>query len=173
MEFLYTMDEKYLQAIEELYYGELPKAMHLFNEIVQADPEYARAYYQLGSCYYYQFKNYQTAGYYYKKCIQLEPSFPDVYEHYLKLLIVLKMQKSIEQIEQQALATPGVRQDQIYKHLGLYAEEQQNYAKARTYFQKTASVAPTSEVHSEAKEHLDRIAAKQKAKQQMVYAYEG
>lgn len=89
MEFLYTMDEKYLQAIEELYYGELPKAMHLFNEIVQADPEYARAHYQLGSCYFYQFKNYQTAGYYYKKCIELEPAFPDVYEHYLKLLMVL------------------------------------------------------------------------------------
>jgi len=167
------MDEKYLQAIEELYYGELPKAMHLFNEIVDADPQYARAYYQLGSCYYYQFKNYQTAGYYYQKCIELEPAFPDVYEHYLKLLIVLKRQKSIEQIEQQALATPGVCQDQIYKSMGLYAEEQQNYALAKAYFQKVALVAPTSEAHSEAEKHLARIAAKQKASQQMVYAYQG
>ena len=69
MDILYTVEEKYLQATEELNYGELPKALHLFNEIINADPEYARAYYQLGCFYHYQFKNYQTAGYYYKKCI--------------------------------------------------------------------------------------------------------
>lgn len=83
------------------------------------------------------------------------------------------MQKSIEQIEQQALATPGVRQDQIYKSLGLYAEERQNYVQAKAYFQKAALIAPTTEAHSEAKEHLNRIADKQQARQQMVYAYQG
>jgi len=173
MDFLYTIDEKYLQAIEELYYGELPKAMHFFNEIVNADPTYARAYYQLGSCYYYQFKNYQTAGYYYKKCIELEPSFPDVYEHYLKLLIVLKMNKSVEQVAQQALKVHGVRQDLIYENLGLYAEEQQDYSQAKAYFQKASLIAPSTQIHSHLKEHLERITDKQKAKQQMVYAYQG
>ena len=70
MDILYTVEEKYLQAVEELNYGELPKALHLFHEIVNAEPAYARAYYQLGSIYHYHFKNFQSAGYYYKKCIE-------------------------------------------------------------------------------------------------------
>ena len=173
MDLLYTMDEKYLQAIEELYYGELPKALHLFNEIVNADPNYARAYYQLGSFYNYQFKDYQTAGFYYKKCIELEPDFPDVYEHYLKLLMVLKMHKTVEQLSQQALKVNGVRQDHIYESLGLYAETEQNYTLAKAHFQRAALIAPSTKTRDELQEHLQRIQNKLKAKQQMVYAYQG
>lgn len=33
MDILYTVDEKYLQAVEELYYGELPKALHFFTRL--------------------------------------------------------------------------------------------------------------------------------------------
>src|SRR5688572_7956858 len=113
MDILYTVDEKYLQAVEELRYGESPKALHLFNQIIKLDPEYARAYFQLGYLYQYDFKNYQSAGYYYKKCVELDPSFPDVYYHYLKVVITLGMTKLIHQVSEQAIEISGVNRADV------------------------------------------------------------
>ncbi|TKC12121.1 hypothetical protein FA048_00440 [Pedobacter polaris] len=173
MDILYTVEEKYLQAIEELNYGELPKALHLFHEIINAEPDYARAYYQLGCFYHYQFKNYQSAGYYYKRCIELEAEFPDVYEHYLKLLITLKMHKLVSIIAEKALATAGVYQAQIYESLGLYAEEQQKLEEATNHFKKASLTTSSQNEHTLFQDHLKRIGDKQKANQNMVYAYQG
>ena len=173
MDILYTVEEKYLQAVEELNYGELPKALHFFNEIISIEPEYARAYYQLGSFYYYQFKNYQTAGYYYKKCIELEAEFPDVYEHYLKLLITLKMDKLIHPIAEKALNIPGVCKAHIYESLGMYAEEQQDFIKAKEQY-KLGSLATGCETEPILfQDHLKRIGDKQNANRNIIYAYQG
>ena len=172
MDILYTVDEKYLQAIEELNYGELPKALHLFNEIINADPEYARAYYQLGCFYYYQFKNYQTAGYYFKKCIALEAEFPDVYAHYLDLLITLKMYQSVQPVAQKALAVPGVCKAEVYGRLGLNAEIQQDFVLAKEQY-KLAVLAAASDIdHNLFKDHLKRVDDKLQTNKKMVYAYQ-
>lgn len=48
MDTYYTIDEKYLQAVEEYQYGESPKSLQLLNEIIAADPLYARAYFSWG-----------------------------------------------------------------------------------------------------------------------------
>lgn len=173
MDILYTVDEKYLQAIEELYYGELPKALQLFNEIVNTDPDYARAYYQLGHCYYYQFKNYQTAGFYFKKCIELDATFPDVYEHHLKLLITLKMHKSVQQLAEKALVVPGVCKASIYESLGLYAEENQNFDLAREQYRLAAMVTSSQADHTLYEEHLTRVAKKLKANDRIHYTFQG
>lgn len=173
MDILYTVDEKYLQAVEELHYGELPKALHFFNEIINTDPDYARAYYQLGSFYYYQFKNYQTAGFYYKKCMELEAGFPDVYEHYLKLLITLKMHKSIQQVAEKALDIPGVCKANIYESLGLYAEENQNLNFAMEQYRLAAMATSCHTEHTLYEEHLKRIANKLQEKNPVQYTYQG
>ncbi len=172
MDILYTVEEKYLQAIEELNYGELPKALHLFNEIINADPEYARAYYQLGCFYHYQFKDYQTAGYHYKKCIDLEPTFPDVYEHYLKLVVTLEMHKLINIIADKAIAVPGVSKASIHESLGLYEERQQRFVEAAVHYKKAALSTASQSDHNLFNDHLKRITDKQKSSQQMVYAYQ-
>lgn len=172
MDILYTVDEKYLQGIEELHYGELPKALHLFNEIINIDPGYARAYYQLGCFYYYQFKNYQTAGFYFKKCIALEAEFPDVYTDYLKLLVTLKMYKSVELIAEKALHVPGVSKAEIYGQLGLNAEMQHDFVLAKEKY-KLALLATDSDTdHVLFKDHLKRVDDKLHAKKSMVYAYQ-
>jgi len=172
MDILYTVEEKYLQAIEELNYGELPKALHLFNEIINADPTYARAYYQLGCFYHYQFKDYQTAGYHYKKCIDLEPTFPDVYEHYLKLVVTLEMHKLINIIADKAIRVPGVCKASIHESLGLYEEKQQHFEAAAIQYKKATLSTSSQSDHNLFKDHLIRIADKQKSAQQMVYAYQ-
>ena len=173
MDILYTVEEKYLQAVEELHYGEMPKALHLFHEIISTDADYARAHYQLGYFYHYQFKNYQSAGYYYKKCIELEQEFPDVYTHYLKLLITLQLHKLVHHIANKALLIPGVCKADIYESLGCYAEEQQNFVEAAAQYKKAALAASNQNEHSLFQDHLKRINDKQNANQHMVYAYQG
>ncbi|RZL34080.1 MAG: hypothetical protein EOO96_10985 [Pedobacter sp.] len=173
MDILYTVEEKYLQATEELNYGELPKALHLFHEIINADPNYARAHYQLGCFYHYQFKNYQTAGYYYKKCIELEAQFPDVYEHYLSLLITLKMHKSIKVTAKNALIIAGVNKANIYESLGLYEEEMQNFINTKNYYKMASNLTANQSDHNLFLDHLKRINEKESANQPMIYAYQG
>ncbi|GAB3931619.1 tetratricopeptide repeat protein [Mucilaginibacter myungsuensis] len=171
MDILYNVDELYLQALDELNYGETPKAMHYFNTIIGKDPDYARAYYQLGHLYFYEFKNYQTAGFYLKKCIELDPNFPDVYVHYLKLLITLKMQKSIQQTADKAITTPGVCHACIYEQLGAYAEQCLDLVTAEVHYQKAAALATDPDEADDLQKHIKRVSGKVKAKQKMVYSY--
>jgi tetratricopeptide (TPR) repeat protein len=172
MDILYTVEEKYLQALEELNFGELPKALHILNEIITTEPDYARAYYQLGSLYHYQFKDFQTAGYYYKKCIELDAKFPDVYEHYLKLLVTLKMNKLISVIAEQALVIPGVYKALIYESLGIYAEEQLDFAAAKEQYRLAGLNASSPMEQTMIEGHLTRIDGKQNAKRQMIYTFQ-
>jgi len=172
MEILYTVEEKYLQAVEELNWGELPKALHYFNQILEMDPEYARAYYQIGNFYYYQFKDYQAAGYYFKKCIELNPLFPDVYIHYLKLLIVLKMYQSISGMAEKALLIPGVCAAEVYEALGNSAEQQGELQKAQRYYQEAVLVTVEQKEESYLPEHIKRIGLKIAGKKRVLYSYE-
>jgi tetratricopeptide (TPR) repeat protein len=171
MDILYTVEEKYLQAIEELYYGELPKALHLFHEIIKADAAYARAYYRLGNLYQYEFKDYPSAGYYYQQCIAIDPAFPDVYEHYLKLLVTLNKHKMIAAIAEQAFGIAGVCQWQLHEVLGAYAETQQDFAKAQSHYEQAGLMSICSTAHQTFQEHVKRVRAKQQHKQPWVYAY--
>src|ERR1700748_406693 len=98
MDTYYTLEEKYLQAADELRWGETPKALHILNEIINLDPFYARAHFLLGKIQYYQMKDYQTAGYHFKTCVELEPLFPDIYFHYLQLVVFLNMEKLVYSI---------------------------------------------------------------------------
>lgn len=171
MDILYTADEKYLQAIEELSYGELPKALHYFNALIEADPTYARAYYQLGCFYQYRFKNYRSAGYYYKECILLDADFPDVYAEYLTILITLKMHKLVQQVAETALHVPGVDKARIYELLGLYAEESQNFELAKTHY-KAAELNTACQTERESfQKHLTRISDKQSTSKNVIYVY--
>ena len=173
MDILYTVEEKYLQAMEELNYGETPKALHLLREIIIADDTYARAYYSIGVIYHYYLKDYNTAGYYYKTSMTLETQVPDLYEDYLKLLVTLQLHKTIAEVAKLALKVPGVNLTAIYETLGLYEEQRQDFVLAKQYYHKAALIAVIDKEHRTLQDHLKRVGAKMKAKQQMVYAYEG
>jgi len=173
MDIYTTADEKYLQAIEELNWGELPKALQYFNELVAFDPDYARGYFQLGNLYHYRFKDYKTAGYYYKRCIELDADFPEVYEPYLKLVITLKMHKLAKQIADKALTVSGVCEAQIYENLGLQAEQQQNFIGAASYFKKAELFNAVQDKHGILQEHQDRIKNKLNSTKAMIYDLQG
>src|ERR1700761_277085 len=130
MDTYYTSDEKYLQAVDELNFGETPKALQLLNEIISNDAFYGKAHFQLGKIYYYDIKDYQTAGYHFKTCVELEPQFPDVYFHYLHLVVFLTMEKQVNKVVEKALTIPGVNVASIYELLGFFLEKNRNWVKA-------------------------------------------
>jgi len=114
MDTYYTIEEKYLQAVDEVCFGEIPKGLKLLNEIICNDLFYARAHYQVGKIYYYEIKDYQTAGFHFKTCLELEPSFPDVYFHFMHLVVFMNMEKQVFDIATKALTTQGVNSADIY-----------------------------------------------------------
>lgn len=173
MDIYTTVEEKYLQAIEELHWGELPKALQYFNEIIVFDPDYARAYFQLGDIYQHHFKDYKTAGYYYKRCIELDADFPEVYKPYLELVITLKMHKLVKQVAEKALLVPGVCEAHIYECLGLHAEQLQNFAEAANYFKKAELFNAVQDEQSTLQEHQNRIKSKMNSTKAMIYDLQG
>ncbi len=160
MDTYYTIEEKYLQAVNEAVYGETPKGLQLFKEIINNDPLYARAHYQLGKIYFYEIQDYQSAGYHFKTCVELEPSFPDVYNHYLSLVVFLNMDNKVDDIAAKALITPGVDAADIYQILGLFAEKNKNWADAlnayRTAFMEVIGKKQKSDVEAS----IDRVKSK-------------
>src|ERR1700743_3197594 len=130
MDIYLTIEEQYLQAVDELNYGEAPKALQLLKALSADEPFYTRAPFQLGTLHYYEIKDYQTAGYHFKTCTELEPAFPDVYEHYLGLLVFLKMEKQVYLVAQKALGVAGVNAAAVYNFTGLFAEKRKEWAKA-------------------------------------------
>lgn len=170
MDIYLTIEEKYLQAVDELSYGENPRALQLLNEIVAAEPLYARAHYQLGKLYYYEIKDYQAAGYHFKTCAELEPTFPDVYDHYLHLLVFLDMEKQVHLVKNKALSVAGVNTSYIHYLSGLYGEKKKEWNIALTCYNE-AFMAATSKYEKDiAEESIERVKAKKR--QSGKYNYE-
>jgi len=169
MDTYYTIEEKYLQAIEEVCYGELPKALHLLKEIIDNDALYARAHFQLGKIYYYEIKDYQTAGFHFKTCMELEPSFPDNYFHYLSLLVFLNMEKQVALIVEKALNIPGVNIAAIYELQGLFSKKSKNWTSALTAYQKAFIEVTVKDQKEKIEQSLERV--REKMRQGITYQY--
>ncbi|MDB4924521.1 hypothetical protein [Mucilaginibacter sp.] len=169
MDTYYTIEEKYLQAVDELSFGETPKGLNLLNEIISNDPLYARAHYQLGIIYYYEIKDYQTAGYHFKTCMELEPSFPDNYTHYLDLLVFLNMEKQVATISIKALNTPGADAAGIYDLLGLFYEKNKQWTKALEAYQKAFMEVTENEEKVNIEQSLKRVRSKMQQTQAYTY----
>ncbi|WP_183568815.1 tetratricopeptide repeat protein [Mucilaginibacter sp. SP1R1] len=169
MDTYYTIEEKYLQAVDELSFGETPKGLNLLNEIISNDPLYARAHYQLGIIYYYEIKDYQTAGYHFKTCMELEPAFPDNYTHYLDLLVFLNMEKQVVTISAKALNTPGADAAGIYDLLGLFYEKNKQWAKALEAYQKAFMEVTENAEKVDIEQSLKRV--RSKMQQTLPYTY--
>ncbi|MCO5947742.1 tetratricopeptide repeat protein [Mucilaginibacter flavidus] len=164
----YTIDEKYLQAVDKLSYGRTPKALQLLNEIVSNDPLYAKAHYQLGKIYYYDLEDYQVAGYHFKTCMELEPVFPGNYYHYLNLAVFLNMQKLVKAIAEKALVVPGVDVADIYELVGLSAEKNKELEKALAAYNNAFDTVTNKTDKRKIEESIERI----NAKMQRVKAYQ-
>jgi len=146
--------------MEEINYREPATGMKLLKEIVDNEPLYARAYFQLGKLYYYNLNDYQAAGYYFKTCMDLEPSFPDNYAHYLDLAGFLGMGKLVKSIAEKALEIPGVDVAEIYRLLGLFAEKSKDSYTALSHYQRAYAEVTCKDGSDDIKESIDRVKGK-------------
>jgi tetratricopeptide (TPR) repeat protein len=169
MDIYCTVEERYIQAVEELHYGEAAKALKLFNELLAADDAYGRTYYQLGNINHYYIKDYRTAGYYYTKCIELDHRFPDVYEDFLKLLVFLDMEVKAKRLAEDALEVAGVSKTAIYRQLALLNEKNLNLLSALDYYSKGLELAIEKEDTENLKESVDRVKTKMRKNAKFVY----
>ncbi len=168
MDTYFTIEEKYLQAVDEVTYGELPKALQLLKEIIENDPFYARAHFQLGKIYYYKIGDYQNAGYHFKTCMEIEPSFPDVYFDYMALVVFLNMEKQVYLVAVKALTIPGVVVADIYDYLGLFYEQNKNWNLALAEYRKAHAEVTYKRLKDEIEESISRV----KEKLQLAKAYQ-
>ncbi|MHB8206203.1 hypothetical protein [Mucilaginibacter sp.] len=169
MDAYYTIEEKYLQAVDEINYGENPKGLKLLNEIISNDPLHARAHYQLGKIFYYEIKDYQAAGYHFKTCAELEPSFPDVYYHYLHLIVFLNMDKKVSEVAVKALTIPGVSAAAIHNLLGLFAEKNKSWTVAINEYQSAFIEVIDKKQQDDIEISIERV--KQKMQHNNSYRY--
>lgn len=169
MDIYLTIEEKYLQAVDELSFGETPKALQLLNAIIADEPFYARAHFQLGKLYYYEIKDYQTAGYHFKTCTELEPEFPDVYEHYLGLLVFLKMEKQVHYVAIKALTVAGVNAAAVYNLIGLLAEKKKEWGKALAAYRNGFLEATGKSEKDNLEANIERVKAKKRHTTQYIY----
>jgi len=165
----YTVEEKYLHAIEKIDYGKSPKGMRLLKEIIENDPFYARAHFQLGKIYYYELNDYQSAGYHFKTCMELEPSFPDNYFHYLELVVFLNMGKQVNVIAAKALSVPGVNKADVYDLLGLFFEKEKNWKKALDAYEQAFIEATDTDEQKDIEKAITRV--KSKMERNKAYQY--
>jgi tetratricopeptide (TPR) repeat protein len=169
MDTFYTLEEKYLQALDELSYGETPKGLRLLNEIISNDPAYARAHYQLGRIYYYDVKDYKAAGYHFQTCAELEPSFPDLYVPYLELVVFLGMEKKVADVAAKALNVAGVNVSAIYQQLGLFGEKRKDWNTALQAYRDAFMEVTEKDEKADIQEAIARI--KQKMQMNTSYRY--
>lgn len=168
METYYTTDEKYMQAIEEYWYGESAKALQMLNQIIANDATYARAHHFLGKINFENVKDYQTAGYHFKTCMELEPSFPDNYIKYLELVVFLQMDKQVKLVAAAALKVAGVNRATIHQQLGLHAEKSRSFGEALKAYNNAFMEATDKEEMEEIEESIKRV----KSKMQSVLKYQ-
>lgn len=169
MDTYFTIEERYLEAVEEYNYGEPAKALQLLNEIINTDPLYARAHYHLGLIYYYQMKDYQTAGYHLQLCIEQDAAFPDAYIPYLSLLVLLNKAGLLATVSKIALEVPGVDHAGVHNLLGLLAERAGNWLNAKDQYRKAMLTSSYRKQLTEMEENIDRIALKIKSTRVYVY----
>jgi len=169
MDAYYTIEEKYLQAVDELAYGETSRGLKLLNEIINNDPAYARAHYQLGRIFYYDIKDYQAAGYHFQTCAELEPAFPDMYVPYLELLVFLDMEKKASGIAGKALTVAGVNASAVYKQLGLMQEKHKDWSRALQAYRDAFMEVTDKEEKVDIDDCIARI--KQKMQRSASYQY--
>lgn len=162
MDIYLSTEEKYIKAVEKLWYGNNKKALRLLSEIVADDPFYAKAHYQLGKLYYYEVKDYHAAGYHFRTCTELAPDFPDVYYHYLHLVVFLNMGNAVQSVKEKALTVPGVDTAAVYNLAALYAEKQKDWNAALEGYRQAAMDTTVKTEKDNIDESIARVKAKKK-----------
>jgi tetratricopeptide (TPR) repeat protein len=166
----YTIDEKYLKAVQKMDFGNNSKAKLLLEEILEDEPAYGKAHYRLACIYYFELQEYDRAIYHFDLTMRFTPSFPLLYVHYLQLLNFLDRHEQLKSLAVKALQVEGVCKSCVMSELGLSYEKQQSFKKAGKYFREAWLHAASGCDKEDIESHIERVNKKMRHLQP--YRYE-
>ena len=135
-----TVDETFNLAVKNHQENKLEVAQDLYNQVLEIDPNYAKAYNNLGSTFE-NTSDYKKALSYYEKAIEIDPNYIRAHENLGGVLQILgQNQKAKERYEKAIKIDPN--HSISHNNLGVVFKKLGENQKAKECFEKAIEVDP-------------------------------
>ena len=170
----YLAEQYFIEAMELLWEWKIGEAKKKFEDIVEMEPGYGRAHFELGKLYYFRLRDYERANYHLRLAIKFSPEFPVSYYTYAYLLNEIRHLGAMKIHAARALAVRGIDASIIYSELAKSFELNGNYAEAISTYRNAQKFSLCSEQVSGIEKHIERVKTKMKTfKEPFVYEIKG
>lgn len=155
-------DKLYALAEEHLKIGDPKGAAMVLEDIAGKFPDEGKAWCRLGEIVHNHLSDAEGSLEFFRKCIELDPSYAPAYLAYADALFALEKFAEVNAVLNQALALKGVKKDNAYYRIGMLLESQSRFDEATEAYRKSilASFSNTGILKSE--EGIGRCIIKRK-----------
>ncbi|HNR21073.1 MAG TPA: hypothetical protein PKN75_02315 [Bacteroidia bacterium] len=167
----YLAEQYFIEATELINCWSFADAKKKLEEIIEVEPGYGRAHYQLGWLYFYKFRDYETANYHLRLAIKLSPEFPTTYYTYAYLLNEINHPVALQKHAAKALTVRGIDTPVIYNELAKSFELNGNYSEAICHYRKALKFTLCHEQIGEIEKHIERVKMKSKTFDSNTFVY--
>lgn len=119
-----------LEAKQKLDSQKIKEALDILHHLTIVYPNYAKAYNLLGWVYDSVLEDTALAEKYYRKCLELNPNFKEIYSNYAYCLLILKKYELLEKFLKESLHLPITNKPYLYHLLGKVLEAMQKFDEA-------------------------------------------
>ncbi|TAE78920.1 MAG: hypothetical protein EAY81_11865 [Bacteroidetes bacterium] len=168
-ELFYSIDEKYLCAADEISCTNFAKAKILLEQILDEEPSYAKAHYQLARIYYHELGEYKKALAHFEMAIGFDPNLSWTYHSYLEFLIAVGKKEQALLLAEKALKIEGTCSACINNNLGLLHEKSAAFKEAIQCYKRALYQATNNCCEDEFTSNLLRVERKLKSSKNYLY----
>ena len=123
-------EAKFFKADQLIEAGKISEAADLLWDLLEAHPDFGKAYNHLGYIYETSYRDLAKAEELYRKCLEISPEYPAIYLNYSILLSGQGRLDELEELLYKALEVPGVNRAKVYNEFGIMHEILGDYDKA-------------------------------------------
>jgi len=168
-ELFYGIDEKYLVAKDELEMSNYAKSKVLLEQVLDEEPAYAKAHYQLGRIQLYELADRERAIYHFELAIKFAPAFTDTYYVYLYLLKIMNRFEAFASLWAKAITLPDACKACLYNMKGTVEEQNGLYNEAIASYKLAIMYALDESDTNDNESAIRRVQAKLHAQKKYVY----
>lgn len=168
----YLAEQYYIEAKELMSDWKFAEAKKKLEEIVEMEPGYGRAHFELGWLYLFKFWDYERANYHLRLAIKFSPEFPVSYHTYAFLLNDINHPTALKIHAAKALTVRGVEPTIIYGELAKSFELNGNYAEAICNYRNAMKVSLNNAQVEQIEKHIERVKTKMKTFKEESFIYE-
>lgn len=161
MDILLSVDEKIIRVNKLVCFGKYVKARRLLEEILEEEPDHAKAHYEMAMISISELQNYSMAEYHLKLAMKFDPAYVYSYYVYQWLLLLQSRYEELETFSNKMLEIKLIDNCATYKILGLGFEEQLKLKKAKKQYEKAMKHALNDSTVYQLNQSLERIRNKQ------------